>query len=152
MEYFRGENPTVKWKLGIAWKVSESIARNANKKKRSKGSCQTILEPDFQPLCLPACLNAPPQIVLLTTEVSQLISVLLTLSHVNLVTIELSSLRAKRRGPKGLCAESARAVTGRPCPHSGEGEDFLMGQLIFFYENCCNSATESRKIDPKVEN
>ena len=26
---------------------------------------------------------------------------------------------------KGLRAESARAVTGRRCPHSGEGEDFL---------------------------
>ena len=49
-------------------------------------------------------------------------------------------------------AESARAVTGRRCPHSGEGEDFLTGQLNFFYENCCNSGTESRKIDPKVGN
>ena len=29
-------------------------------------------------------------------------------------------------------AESARAVTGRRCPHSEEGEDFLMGQLNFF--------------------
>ena len=38
---------------------------------------------------------------------------------------ELSSPRAKRAGPKGPCAESARAVTGRRCPHSGVGEDFL---------------------------
>ena len=37
----------------------------------------------------------------------------------------LSSPRAKRAGPKGLGAESARAVTGRRCPHSGVGEDFL---------------------------
>ena len=29
-------------------------------------------------------------------------------------------------GPKGLRAESARAVTGRRCPHSGVGEDFLV--------------------------
>ena len=29
-------------------------------------------------------------------------------------------------------AQSARAVTGRRCPHSGEGEDFLTGQLDFF--------------------
>ena len=36
----------------------------------------------------------------------------------------LSSPRAKHAGPKGLHAESARAVTGRQCPHSGEGEDF----------------------------
>ena len=26
----------------------------------------------------------------------------------------------------------ARAVTGRQCPHSGKGEDFLTGQLNFF--------------------
>ena len=53
-------------------------------------------------------------------------------------------------GPR---AESAGAVTGRRCPHSGEGEDFLTGQPgFFFYENCCNSGTESRKIDPKVGN
>ena len=32
-----------------------------------------------------------------------------------------SSPRAKRAGPKGLRAESARAVTGRRCPHSGVG-------------------------------
>ena len=37
----------------------------------------------------------------------------------------LSSPPAKRAGPKGPCAESARAVTGRRCPHSGVGEDFL---------------------------
>ena len=53
---------------------------------------------------------------------------------------------------KGLRAESTRAVTGRRCPHSGEGEDFLTSQLNFVYENCCNSGTESRKIDPKVGN
>ena len=35
-------------------------------------------------------------------------------------------------GPKGpVRTEGARAVTGRWCPHSGRGEDFLMGQLIF---------------------
>ena len=28
---------------------------------------------------------------------------------------------AQRAGPKGLRAESARAVTGRRCPHSGVG-------------------------------
>ena len=64
----------------------------------------------------------------------------------------LSSPRAKHAGPKGLHAESARAVTGRRCPHSGEGEDFLTGQLIFFSGNCCNSGTESRKIVSNVGN
>ena len=42
--------------------------------------------------------------------------------------------RAKRAGPKGLHAESARAVTGRRCPHSGQGEDFLTRQPVFFLQ------------------
>ena len=37
---------------------------------------------------------------------------------------------------KAICyparAESARAVTGRRCPHSGVGEDFLALRLCFF--------------------
>ena len=50
------------------------------------------------------------------------------------------------------CQARARAFTGRQCPHSGRGEDFLTGQPDFFYGNSCNSGTESRKIDPKVGN
>ena len=49
------------------------------------------------------------------------LSLVLKESH-HFTIIEFSSPRA----------ESARAVTGRWCPHSGEGEDFLMGQLNFF--------------------
>ena len=60
--------------------------------------------------------------------------------------------RTKRASPKGLRAESARAVTGRRCPHSGEGEDFMTRQPDFFYKNCRNSRKESRKIVPKVGN
>ena len=52
----------------------------------------------------------------------------------NLKKTLFSSLRAKCAGPKGLRAESARAVTGRRCPHSGEGEDFLKVQPGFFLE------------------
>ena len=66
--------------------------------------------------------------------------------------LNLSSPRAKRAGPKGLRAESARAFTGRRCPHSGKGEDFLTGQPDFFYGNSCNSGTESRKMVSKVGN
>ena len=40
-------------------------------------------------------------------------------------------------------AENARAVTGRRCPHSGEGEDFLTGQLNFFTET---AVTPERKV------
>ena len=46
--------------------------------------------------------------------------------------VGLSNPRAKLAGPKGLHAESARAVAGRRCPHSGEGEDFLTCQPVFF--------------------
>ena len=60
-----------------------------------------------------------------------------------------SRSRAKRAGPKGLRAESARAVTGRRCPNSGKGEDFLTGQPDFFAET---AVTESRKIVSKVGN
>ena len=44
---------------------------------------------------------------------------------IKLVHSHFSSPRAKRAGLKGLRAESARAVTGRRCPHSGTGQDFL---------------------------
>ena len=43
--------------------------------------------------------------------------------------------------------ESARAVTGRRCPHIGEGEDFLMGQLNFFTET---AVTPERKVEKSI--
>ena len=45
-----------------------------------------------------------------------------------------------------------RAVTGRRCPYSGEGRRLFDRSTNFFYKNCCNSGTESEKIDPKVGN
>ena len=53
-------------------------------------------------------------------------------------------------GPQGLRAESARAVTGRRCPHSGVGEDFLVRRPGSPHENGRNSETKSRTLDPKV--
>ena len=41
-------------------------------------------------------------------------------------------------------AESARAVTGRRCPHSGEGDDFLTGELNFVTET---AVTPERKVE-----
>ena len=41
-------------------------------------------------------------------------------------------------------AESARAVTGRQCPHSGRREDFLTGQPDFFTET---AVTPDRKVE-----
>ena len=48
-------------------------------------------------------------------------------------------------------AESARAVTGRRCPHSGEGEDFLSRQPNFFYGNSCNLDRKVEKSFPRWE-
>ena len=53
---------------------------------------------------------------------------------------------------KGLRAESARAVTGRWCPHSGEGEDFLTGQQNIFTKTAVTPERKVKKIDPKVGN
>ena len=55
-----------------------------------------------------------------------------------------SSPHAKRAGPKGLRSESARAFTGRRCPHSGKGEDFLTCQPDFFTET---AVTPERKVE-----
>ena len=60
-------------------------------------------------------------------------------------------LSSPRAGPKGLRAESARAVTGRRCPHSGEGEDFLMGQLIFFTKTAVTPEQKVKKSIPRWE-
>ena len=48
-------------------------------------------------------------------------------------------------------AESARAVTGRRCPHSGEEEDFLMGQLNFFTKTAVTPEGKVEKSIPRWE-
>ena len=53
--------------------------------------------------------------------------------------------------PKGLGAESARAVTGRRCPRSGEGEDFLMGQPDFFTKTAVTPEQKVEKSIPRWE-
>merc|ERR1719284_732767 len=64
----------------------------------------------------------------------------------------LSSPRAKRAGPKGLRAESARAVTGRRNSHRWEGGRLFEPSAGFFYGNSCNFGAKSRKIVSKVGN
>ena len=64
---------------------------------------------------------------------------------------KLSSPPAKRAGPKGLRAESARAVTGRRNSHSGRGEDFLMGQPDFFTETAVTPERKVEKSFPRWE-
>ena len=48
-------------------------------------------------------------------------------------------------------AESARAVTGRRCPQSGEGEDFLTGQLDFFTKTAVPPERKVEKSIPRWE-
>ena len=50
-----------------------------------------------------------------------------------------------------LRAEIARAVTGRRCPHSGEGEDFLTGQLNYFMETAVTPERKVEKLFPRWE-
>ena len=68
------------------------------------------------------------------------------------VTLRLKDHINKRLADLGdfSAAESARAVTGRQCPHSGDGGDFLTLQQSFFYENGHNSGTEGLKIVPNM--
>ena len=68
----------------------------------------------------------------------------LKLTIIGVVVAELSSLRAKRAGPKGMRAESARAFTDRRNSHSGRGEDFLSRQPNFFYGK---AVTPERKVE-----
>ena len=53
----------------------------------------------------------------------------------------LSSLRTK----------SARAVTGRRCPHSGRGKDFLSRQPDFFTETAVTLDRKVEKLFPRWE-
>ena len=58
--------------------------------------------------------------------------------------IEMFSLSSPR-------AESARAFTGRRCPHSGKGEDFLTGQPDFFTETAVTPERKVEKSFPRWE-
>ena len=71
--------------------------------------------------------------------------------HTHVGVSSFYQARAKRAGPKGLCAESARAVTGRRCPHSGKGEDFLTGQPDFFTETAVTPERKVEKSFPRWE-
>ena len=51
-------------------------------------------------------------------------------------------------GPR---AESAGAVTGRRCPHSGRGEDFLSRQPHFFTETAVTPKRKVEKSFPRWE-
>ena len=63
----------------------------------------------------------------------------------------LSSPRAKRAGPKGLRAGSARAFTRRRNSYSGRGEDFLSRQPDFFTETAVTSERKVEKSFPRWE-
>ena len=48
-------------------------------------------------------------------------------------------------------AESTRAVTGRRCPHSGKGEDFLSRQPDVFTETAVTPERKVEKSFPRWE-
>ena len=48
-------------------------------------------------------------------------------------------------------AESARAVTGRRCPHSGKGGDFLTRQPFFFMKTAVTPERKVKKSFPRWE-
>ena len=52
---------------------------------------------------------------------------------------------------QGLRAESTKAVTGRQCPHSREGEDFLTSGPSFFYETAITWEQKVEKSFPMWE-
>ena len=52
---------------------------------------------------------------------------------------------------QGLRAESTKAVTGRQCPHSREGEDFLTRRPSFFYETAITWEQKVKKSFPMWE-
>ena len=58
--------------------------------------------------------------------------------------VSANQARARRAGPKGLRAESARAFTGRRNSYSGRWEDFLSRQPNFFTET---AVTPERKVE-----
>ena len=81
-------------------------------------------------------------------------SYLLNTTPKNVVALNINANKAlfsPRAGPKGLRAESARAVTGRRCPHSGKGEDFLTGQPDFFTETAVTPERKVEKSFPRWE-
>ena len=61
-----------------------------------------------------------------------------------IIIINQDILRKYSRKDTSLRAESARAFTGRRCPQSGRGEDFLTGQPDFFTES---AVTPERKVE-----
>ena len=69
----------------------------------------------------------------------------------DLLSVRIVFKYLKRAGPKGLRAESTRAVTGRQCPHSGKGEDFLTCQPDFFTETAVTPERKVEKSFPRWE-
>ena len=64
---------------------------------------------------------------------------------------QTSILRRSRNASSSPRAESTRAVTGRRCPHSGRGEDFLSRQPDFFTETAVTLDRKVEKLFPRWE-
>ena len=68
-----------------------------------------------------------------------------------ILVVDLHKLLKLRLALSSPRAESARAVTGRRCPHSGEGEDFLSRQPDFLTETAVTLDRKVEKLFPRWE-
>ena len=103
--------------------------------------CWKVVAGSFKLVPFPSFRSSRSALVILVVDLHKLLK----------LRLALYSPRAKRTGSKGLHAESARAVTGIRCPHSGKGEDFLTGQLNFFTETAVTPEQKVEKSFPRWE-
>ena len=98
--------------------------------------CWKVVAGSFKLVPFPSFRSSRSALVILVVDLHKLLK----------LRLALSSLRAK-----GLRAESARAVTGKQCLHSGKGEDFLTGQPDFFTETAVTPERKVEKSFPRSE-
>ena len=70
------------------------------------------------------------------------------LQNIHGTILVLNNTVGKLSSPR---AESARAVTGRRCPHSGEGEDFDVSAKFFFTKTVITREPKVEKLLPPRE-
>ena len=98
--------------------------------------CWKVVAGSFKLVPFPSFRSSRSALVILVVDLHKLLK----------LRLALSSPRAK-----GLRAESAKAVTGRRCPHSGKGKDFLSGKPDFFTETAVTPERKVEKLFPRWE-
>ena len=69
-----------------------------------------------------------------------------------IITIIIIQPAREARGPEGPAHWEQKGCYWQTVPPQWRGGRLFDGSTGFFYKNCCNSGTESQKIDPKVGN